>query len=108
MVSSLVNQLGPELDILERIPVDEIARTAPPLVAEAVNRVRQGAVLRDAGYDGEYGTISIFTPEELRTTPTTATLFEPDPVPLLGRRAPHPRSRARRTPTPEGGPRTGG
>jgi uncharacterized protein (TIGR00375 family) len=90
VVSSLVNQLGPELDILERIPVDEIARTAPPLVAEAVNRVRQGAVLRDAGYDGEYGTISIFTPEELRTTPTTATLFEPDPVPLLARRAPHP------------------
>jgi DNA helicase II / ATP-dependent DNA helicase PcrA len=82
VVNSLVNQLGPELDILEQIPVDEIARTAPPLVAEAINRVRQGAVLRDAGYDGEYGTIKLFTPDELRTTPATATLFEPDPVPV--------------------------
>ena len=81
VVTGLVDQLGPELDILERIPVDEIAKAAPPLVAEAIDRVRRGAVLRDAGYDGEYGTIRIFTPDELRTAPATATLFEPDPVP---------------------------
>ena len=79
VVTGLVDQLGPELDILERIPTDEIAKAAPPLVAEAIDRVRRGAVLRDAGYDGEYGTIRIFTPEELRGTPMTATLFEPDP-----------------------------
>jgi DNA helicase-2/ATP-dependent DNA helicase PcrA len=92
VVNNLVNQLGPELDILEQIPVDEIARTTPPLVAEAINRVRRGAVLRDAGYDGEYGTIKLFTPEELHTTPATATLFEPDPVPAPTRatNAPHP------------------
>ncbi|HEV2894878.1 MAG TPA: UvrD-helicase domain-containing protein, partial [Actinomycetota bacterium] len=72
---------GPELDILERIPLDEIAKAGPPLVAEAIDRVRRGAVLRDAGYDGEYGTIRIFTPDELRSAPSTATLFEPDPVP---------------------------
>src|SRR5918992_1231232 len=81
VVKGLVDQLGPELDILERIPLDEIAKAAPPLVAEAIDRVRRGAVLRDAGYDGEYGTIRIFTPDELRTAPATATLFEPDPVP---------------------------
>ena len=81
VVTGLVDQLGPELDILERIPTDEIAKAAPPLVAEAVDRVRRGAVLRDAGYDGEYGTIRIFTPDELRSTPMTATLFEPDPPP---------------------------
>src|SRR5829696_6624823 len=80
-LSELVDRLGPELDILERIPLDEIAKAAPPLVAEAIDRVRRGAVLRDAGYDGEYGTIRIFTPDELRTAPSTATLFEPDPVP---------------------------
>jgi DNA helicase II / ATP-dependent DNA helicase PcrA len=81
VVTGLVDQLGPELDILERIPLDEIAKAAPPLVAEAIDRVRRGAVLRDAGYDGEYGTIRIFTPDELRTAPATATLFEPDPLP---------------------------
>jgi superfamily I DNA/RNA helicase len=81
VVTGLVDQLGPELDILERIPLDEIAKAAPPLVAEAIDRVRRGAVLRDAGYDGEYGTIRIFTRDELRSVPVTATLFEPDPVP---------------------------
>ncbi|HEV3463467.1 MAG TPA: UvrD-helicase domain-containing protein, partial [Actinomycetota bacterium] len=86
VVNSLVNQLGPELDILEHIPIDEIAKTAPPLVAEAIDRVRQGAVHREAGYDGEYGTISIFTPDELRSRHGTATLFEPEP----GTPEPHP------------------
>ncbi|HEV3497265.1 MAG TPA: AAA family ATPase, partial [Actinomycetes bacterium] len=81
VVNGLVDQLGPELDILERIPVDEIAKTAPPLVAEAIDRVRRGAVHREAGYDGEYGVIRIFTPEELRSPHETATLFEPEPEP---------------------------
>jgi len=83
VVTGLVDQLGPELDILERIPTDEIAKAGQPLVAEAVDRVRRGAVHRDAGYDGEYGTIRVFTPDELRTAPPTATLFEPDPVPAV-------------------------
>ena len=81
VVTGLVDRLGPELDILERIPVDEIARFAPPLVAEAITRVRRGDVVWEPGYDGEYGTISIFTPEELRSSPMTATLFEPAPTP---------------------------
>ncbi len=79
VVTGLVDQLGPELDILERIPLDEIAKAGPPLVAEAIDRVRRGAVLRDAGYDGEYGTIRVFTPDELRSAPPTAMLFDPDP-----------------------------
>jgi DNA helicase II / ATP-dependent DNA helicase PcrA len=83
VVDGLVEQLGPELDILERVPVDAIAKAGPPLLAEAIDRVRRGAVLREAGYDGEYGTIRVFTPDELRSSPTTATLFDPPtPTPL--------------------------
>ncbi|HEX3214580.1 MAG TPA: UvrD-helicase domain-containing protein, partial [Actinomycetota bacterium] len=96
VVTGLVDQLGPELDILERIPLDEIAKAGPPLVAEAIDRVRRGAVLRDAGYDGEYGTIRVFTPDELRTAPPTAMLFEPDPVPTT-----QPTLRASTPATPE-------
>jgi DNA helicase-2/ATP-dependent DNA helicase PcrA len=79
VVAGLVDRLGPELEILEHVPTDDIARAAPPLVAEAIARVRRGAVIREAGYDGEYGIIRVFTPEELRSSPTTAPLFEPDP-----------------------------
>ncbi|HZA84059.1 MAG TPA: endonuclease Q family protein, partial [Actinomycetes bacterium] len=79
VVDGLVDRLGPELDILEHVPLDDIAKAAPPLLAEAIDRVRRGAVIREAGYDGEYGSIRVFTPEELRSSPATATLFEPDP-----------------------------
>jgi uncharacterized protein (TIGR00375 family) len=81
VVTGLVDRLGPELEILERIPVDEIAKLAPPLVAEAITRVRRGDVIWEPGYDGEYGTIQIFTPEELHSSPVTAPLFEPTPEP---------------------------
>ncbi|HET9289440.1 MAG TPA: UvrD-helicase domain-containing protein, partial [Actinomycetes bacterium] len=80
VVNGLVDRLGPELDILERVPVTDIARSGPPLLGEAIDRVRRGAVLREAGYDGEYGIIRAFAPEELRRAPMTATLFEPTPV----------------------------
>src|SRR5215211_2414090 len=79
VVDGLVDRLGPELDILEHVPTDDIAKAAPPLLAEAIDRVRRGAVIREAGYDGEYGIIRVFTPEELHSAPATATLFEPDP-----------------------------
>jgi len=95
VVAGLVDRLGPELDILERVPTDDIARAGPPLLAEAIARVRRGAVIRDAGYDGEYGVIRAFTPDELRSSPAAATLFEPDPpllepTPTPGRAAPPP------------------
>jgi uncharacterized protein (TIGR00375 family) len=95
VVAGLVDRLGPELDILERVPTDDIAKAGPPLLAEAIARVRRGAVIRDAGYDGEYGIIRVFTPDELRSAPATATLFEPDPpllepTPTPGHAAPPP------------------
>jgi DNA helicase II / ATP-dependent DNA helicase PcrA len=80
-VAAMVERLGPELEILERVPVEAIAKAAPPLVAEAVDRVRRGAVIREPGYDGEYGVLRVFGPEELRTPSSAATLFEAPPAP---------------------------
>jgi uncharacterized protein (TIGR00375 family) len=81
MVAGMVERLGPELEILERVPVEAIAKASVPLVAEAVDRVRRGAVVREPGYDGEYGVLRVFDPEELRAPPSAATLFEPEPAP---------------------------
>lgn len=71
----LLAALGSELSILRDVPVDDIARLASPLVAEAVARLRAGTVIREAGYDGEYGVIRLFTESELRRRTAGALLF---------------------------------
>lgn len=56
--------LGPEFFILREAPKEEIARHFGSLLAEGVLRVREGRVERIPGYDGEYGKIAVFRPEE--------------------------------------------
>jgi DNA helicase II / ATP-dependent DNA helicase PcrA len=58
-VDAMLEQLGPELPILERLPLDAIDKAGFPEVAEAIGKVRRGQVVRDPGYDGEYGTIRL-------------------------------------------------
>jgi uncharacterized protein (TIGR00375 family) len=67
--------LGPELVILQEVPVEEIAR-ADPLVGEAIGRLRRGEVIREPGYDGEYGVIRLFAEGELDRAVKGAPPFE--------------------------------
>lgn len=60
----LLAALGPELEILRSRPVEAIARCDEPLVAEGVRRMRTGELEILPGYDGEYGTIRIFSDDE--------------------------------------------
>ena len=64
-VDRLVAALGPELSILTEADTDDVRRAGGGLLAEAVARLRRGEVRREAGYDGEYGVISLFAPGEL-------------------------------------------
>jgi DNA helicase-2/ATP-dependent DNA helicase PcrA len=64
-VSAMVDRFGPELGILGDVPLDDLAAGAPSIVAEAIARLRRGEVRREAGYDGVYGTIRLFEPDEL-------------------------------------------
>ena len=64
-VGRLVTALGPELHILRETPLDDIGRVGGSPLSEAIARLRRGEVIRDAGYDGEYGTIRLFQPGEL-------------------------------------------
>src|SRR4029434_591981 len=61
----LLSSLGAELSILEEVPVEDIARAESSLLAEGIARLRAGKVIRDAGYDGEYGVIKLFAAGEL-------------------------------------------
>ncbi len=69
-------RLGPELQILESTPVEEIEDAGSPLLAEAITRLRAGKVIREAGYDGEYGVIRLFEPGELEKRKGGALLFD--------------------------------
>lgn len=57
---SLLARLGDEFSILNRLSREELLRHLPTRVAEGVLKVREGKVNIQAGYDGEYGTISLF------------------------------------------------
>jgi DNA helicase II / ATP-dependent DNA helicase PcrA len=64
-VGRLVAALGPEIGILTQAGADDLRRAGGSLLAEAVARLRRGDVRREAGYDGEYGIVSLFGPGEL-------------------------------------------
>ena len=72
---SLLGQLGPELPLLNVLPLEDIAPASSSLVAEAVSRLRRQEVMREAGYDGVYGTIRLFEDTELRSFMRGASLF---------------------------------
>ena len=72
----LLAKLGPELEILGDLPLEEIRKSASPLITEAISRMRQGNVIRDAGFDGEYGKIKLFTEKELKEKTASAVLFD--------------------------------
>jgi uncharacterized protein (TIGR00375 family) len=70
----LLESFGNELFILRELP---LARVEPehPMVALALHRMRRGKVQIDAGYDGEYGTISLLSDEDL-TSKRQMALFD--------------------------------
>lgn len=73
---SLLSQLGSELDILESVPFEDLRRAGSTLLAEGIERMRAGHVVREAGYDGVYGTIKLFAQGEIQRRATAAVLFE--------------------------------
>jgi PHP family Zn ribbon phosphoesterase len=59
----LLERIGPEFFILKDAPLAQIAKIHP-MVAEAISRMRKGNVIKEAGYDGEFGAIKLFRPNE--------------------------------------------
>mgnify|MGYP000026493219 CR=1 FL=1 len=61
---SLISRYGTEFEILLKVPNDELSKHLPKRIADGIMRMRQGKINIEAGYDGEYGVISLFGPEE--------------------------------------------
>jgi DNA helicase-2/ATP-dependent DNA helicase PcrA len=72
----LLAALGPELHILMDVPSRDLERLGGPLLSEAVDRMRENRVIREEGYDGEYGVIRLFERTEKLTLQGQAALFD--------------------------------
>ncbi|MGD0231401.1 MAG: endonuclease Q family protein [Syntrophorhabdales bacterium] len=65
----LLAAVGNEFTVLLDAPLADIRAGSPPLTAEAIERVRRGAVHIRPGYDGEYGRIRIFDDDQKGRAP---------------------------------------
>ncbi|GAU08854.1 UvrD-helicase domain-containing protein [Desulfoplanes formicivorans] len=63
MYFSLIERFGTEMQILRSVPVEDLKRFSS-VVAEAVTRLREDQVVRQGGFDGQYGTIKVFSRQE--------------------------------------------
>lgn len=62
----VLSSIGNELHVLREASPEQIDATGIPLLGEAIRRMRTGQVDIQAGYDGEYGRIRIFSDGEKR------------------------------------------
>jgi len=76
----MLQDMGDELSILFSHSVSDISAHAGPLMGEAIQRMRNGQVNPIPGYDGEFGVIRIFDPEEKEEILQQGTLFSLGPV----------------------------
>ncbi len=53
-----------EINILLKTPLNEVEKIAGVKVAEALSRVRGGKIEVNAGFDGEYGRVKVFSDQE--------------------------------------------
>ncbi|WP_125139931.1 UvrD-helicase domain-containing protein [Clostridium transplantifaecale] len=73
----ILSKLGNEFSILREVPQEDIKLAAGTMIAEGISRLRRGSVLRNPGFDGEYGTIRLFEPWELENVDGQISLFLP-------------------------------
>ncbi len=66
MYHTMIQNLGPEFSILREIPVEDIGSISGRLIAEGIRRLRRGEVTWRPGFDGEYGSLRLFTLSEIQ------------------------------------------
>jgi DNA helicase-2/ATP-dependent DNA helicase PcrA len=94
--------LGPELEILFDLPLDAIASVAGPKLAQGIGKMRQGEIVTQPGYDGEFGVIKLFAAPSLQENQQS--LFENKVTAPAPHPAPPPMTPVKKTSTPPAGP----
>ncbi len=73
---NMLKKLGSEFHILRDLPLEEIRGVSGILISEGIGRLREGKITRIPGFDGQYGTIRLFSPEELDRLNGQLSLFD--------------------------------
>jgi DNA helicase-2/ATP-dependent DNA helicase PcrA len=60
----MLRAIGPELHILKDAPLEDIEASGGFPMREAIRRIRCGEMAMEAGYDGEFGVVKVFTDKE--------------------------------------------
>jgi superfamily I DNA/RNA helicase len=72
----LINKAGSEFNLLHFQPLEQVREVAGEVIAEGIRRMRNNEVIIKEGYDGEYGQIKVFQPDEVKYLTTQESLFD--------------------------------
>ena len=61
----LLRKYGPEMSILLETPLEELRKNNDEILAGGIRRMRERSIHVDEGYDGEYGTMKVFSEHEI-------------------------------------------
>lgn len=64
MFANLCSEVGSEVEVLLRAPIEKIEKASTARIAEGVMKVRQGNIEIDPGFDGEFGKVKIWDEKE--------------------------------------------
>ena len=70
----LINEFGSEFNVLLHAPLTDLSAVSS-MLGEAVRRIREKKVIRQPGFDGEFGVIKVFSEDEQRSFGGQLNLF---------------------------------
>ena len=79
---SMLLNLGSELSILRTVSIDEIKEKAGTLIAEGIQNLREGKVVANPGYDGEYGKVCVISQQDRDRIAGQLKLFPDEIIPV--------------------------
>lgn len=65
LYEDVIGRFGPEIQFLMEFPLDRLEEAGMGPLAKAIERMRNGQVIVDPGFDGQYGRIRLFDEKEL-------------------------------------------